>query len=90
MYGCEEGVQGVEAVKTIRVRIAVAVTPNGCWNTHGAKLLPEWRLPEADAQQASQYLFSTQGHGRVVFVECDVPVPDPVPEPPTIEGTVTP
>lgn len=74
--------------KTIRVRIAVAVTPNGCWDTRGMKLLPEWdnETDEEAARLVSGWLFGKQGPGHVVFIEADVPVPESV----TVEGTVTP
>ncbi len=81
--------------KTIRVRIAVAVTPNGCWDTHGSKLNEAYRMNETqderdadDAKYASCYIFEKHGAGHVVFVECDVPLPDTVPESVTIEGKV--
>lgn len=82
--------------KTIRVRIAVAVTPNECWNAEGSLLRPEFANIEPRAERdayiakcAGQYIFGLHGQGRVVFIEADVPVPDPVPSIGTIEGTVT-
>ncbi len=73
---------------TIRVRIAVAVTPNGCWSADGCKLNVNWSLPVAEANYGT-YLFRQHGPGHVVFVEADVPVPEPI-EVPVIEGTVAP
>lgn len=72
--------------KTIRVRIAVAVTANGCWSADGCKLNTDWSIPTADDSHGS-YLFGKHGPGHVVFVEADVPVPDPSAAP-VIEGTV--
>lgn len=72
-------------MKTIRVRIAVAVTPNGCWDADGCKLTPTWEMP-LSTEHHGEHLFSKQGRGHVVYVEADVPLPDPV----VIEGTVTP
>lgn len=77
-------------MKTIRVRIAVAVSPNGCWSSNGGQLLPGdpalWTNDAIAATGSCTYLFKAQGVGHVVFIEADVPVP----EPQTIEGTVTP
>ena len=78
-------------MKTIRVRIAVAVSPNGCWSCNGNKLMPDWHHEEFDDRRnvegASAYVFKEHGAGRVVFVEADVPVPD-AEVPLTIEGSV--
>lgn len=74
--------------KTIRVRIAVAVTPNGCWATSGNKLAPNW-IGNTDSEEAgfaSSFVFERNGPGHVVFVEADVPLPESV----TIEGKVQP
>lgn len=67
-------------MSTIRIRIAVAVTPNGCWSSKGGKLLPHLTKDEDAwlAQDASAYVFKTQGVGHVVFIEADVPVPEAV------------
>ena len=75
-------------MKTIRVRIAVAVTPNGCWDCYGNKLAPEFEC-KSDADMAGTYIFKRQGSGHVVYIEADVPAPD-LPEPVTVEGVVAP
>ncbi len=82
------GGDAVTDKKTIRVRIAVAVTPNGCWDTRGMKLTPTWtgESDEKMARLASDFLFERNGTGHVVFVECEVPLPESV----TIEGKVQP
>lgn len=69
--------------KTVRVRIAVAVSPNGAWKADGCRLSPLWSIPEADPEIAST-IFAHQGIGHVVFVECDVPLPEAL----VLEGTV--
>ena len=72
---------------TIRVRIAVAVTPNGCWNAVGSKLSPTYTQPDADAaKHAGLFVFGSEGRGHVVFVEADVPVPSAMPTVPDVQA----
>ena len=80
-------------MNTVRVRIAVAVAPNGCWSCSGGKLMEDWEHgkheDERNADGASSWTFKQHGRGHVVYVEAEVPVPDPMPETTTIEGKVT-
>lgn len=64
--------------KTIRVRIAVAVSRNGSFIASAS---------EKTAQNMASYYRSNDGDGHVVFVEADVPLPA---GPQTVEGVVTP
>lgn len=64
-------------MKTVRVRIAVAVDEKCQWKAYG-----HWNAFDVDmTQQANLYVRHRQ---HVVFVEADVPVP----ESPVIEGEV--
>jgi len=72
-------------MKTVRVRIAVAVNSQGAWNSNGWGWADKQR-PDADlVAGAFDGLPEDEAREHVVFVEADVPVP----EPKTIEGTVT-
>lgn len=63
--------------KTVKVRIAVAVTPSGEWNATG------WTsCIEADAMDLACSSVS-DGEARY-FVEAELPIPEPV----TVQGTV--
>ncbi len=66
-------------MKTVRVRIAVAVDSEGNWDTHGLNC----GIPHCDAflaRVASQKL----NGARVSFIEADVPLPEEI----TAEGKV--
>lgn len=69
-------------METVRVRIAVAVTHEGEWNSCG------WGRPGKDVSDADKMALAVEtmpdGESRY-WVEADIPLPSP----PTIEGTVT-
>mgnify|MGYP005705716557 CR=1 FL=1 len=67
---------------TIRVKIAVAVDPDGDWNSSG------WRdgSPEGMIAFASGPFDSSQ----VTWVEADVPIPDPPVSEQAAQGTTAP
>ena len=67
--------------RTVRVRIAVAVTPNGSWEAAGSR---GW--PDDDASHEARVCSDDPAHARVTYVEADVPLP----EPETVEGEVKP
>jgi len=76
--------------RTVRVRIAVAVSADGRCVAAGGdkidyadpeKLLENWGFLEA---------FSAGEKLRCVWVEADVPLPDPPENTPIVEGTVSP
>lgn len=65
-------------MKTVRVRIAVSVDPDGVWNSCG------WS--EGSDADKSGLAFEEQAYGGALhWVEADVPIPEPT----TIEGEVT-
>ena len=70
--------------RTVRARIAVAVTEHGMWEATGAD--------DANDKQASaraRRMFGKANPAKVVFVEADVPVLPSSP-PVVIEGVVSP
>lgn len=71
-------------VKTVRVRIAVAVDASGKWHS-SASGCGEGNSDEERAEWAQEFLDSNLPQA-VYFVEADVPIP----EPQTIEGEVKP
>ena len=66
-----------------RVRIAVAVSEDGHWAAYGES-------GTEDTFKQACALESLEGGGgyELLFVEADIPVPEPY-VPPTVEGTVT-
>jgi len=73
-------------MKTVRVRIAVAVQADGEWSSAG------WSGREEDVylQQVAGENFEGEQPVQWVWVEADVPVPDPSPPDVTVTGKVTP
>ena len=69
-------------MKTIRVRIAVAMNEYCDWCAFGGS---EWRDDDSMANEAFNEVSESRSQ-RCFFVEADIPVP----EPETIEGTVLP
>ncbi len=68
---------------TVRVRIAVAVTPKGEWASGGYCV----EDPQSDATASDLAIECLDRDGAVVhYIEADVPVPD---EGSTVEGRVT-
>lgn len=67
-------------MKTVRVRIAVAVDAGGKWHATGSSLVSD--------DFSDEWVLGVMGDGErhvsVYHVECDVPIPDPQ----TIEGRV--
>ncbi len=83
------GTVPVEDTKTVRVRIAVAVTPSGAWSSAGNDLLgtgPGLDIGALD--MAGVYLKKRHRGVQTVFIEADVPVPDEPTEAPAIEAKV--
>ncbi|HYE70361.1 MAG TPA: hypothetical protein VD932_02435 [Aquabacterium sp.] len=73
-------------MKTVRVRIAVAVNERGYWSSCGCGAPEDKPSTARDRIMAEAALdeLPSEGGENVVFIEADVPVP----EPKTIEGTV--
>jgi hypothetical protein len=72
-----------------RVRIAVAITPDGNWSSCG------WGLAKSEVVDDEELALgaessASEGIATVYFIEADVPVPEGPPTPSTIEGEVTP
>ena len=65
-----------DAPRTIRVRIAVGIDRDGEWEAYGTN-------DRTDAQTLQNAGFDSWA-STVVWVEADVPLPEPV----TVEGTV--
>lgn len=76
-----------ERPNTVRVRIAVAVSPNGCWSSDGGRLGVSYQQSgdEDMSRAAACWLFQNHPRGHVVFIEADVPMPAPAL---VVEGTV--
>lgn len=79
----------MEPNKTVRVRIAVAVSASGHWccdgGTRGAEK-PTVFSDDTIAQSAAQGLWSGAHPAHsITFIEADIPLPVAV----TVEGTVT-
>lgn len=66
-------------MKTVRVRIAVAVNERGEWHAFGGDFEDDWAMDEAVANVSEDVRVAEH------FIEADVPIP----EPSTIEGQVT-
>lgn len=71
-------------MKTVRVRIAVAVNADGKWSAFG-----HVGNKDADARDIAFTNMSDyeENHDAVHFIEADVPVPQ-VPQPQTIKGEI--
>jgi hypothetical protein len=70
-------------MKTIRVRIAVAVDPGGSWSSCGWQHADN--APRSDEDKAMDALDTMSAAAVVHFVEADIPLPTTE----TIEGEVT-
>lgn len=72
--------------KTIRVRIAVAVSPQGHWESFGSTVGVANPENGDDATHAEYAVMNCDGKTHAVhFIEADIPLPVAV----TVEGTVT-
>lgn len=71
--------------KTVRVRIAVAVTPAGQWNSCGFSRSSGEREDDDELMGLAIDPLDDTGEARY-FVEADLPIP----EPETVEGEVKP
>lgn len=73
-------------MKTKRVRIAVAVTASGAWNSVGWSSSKSGAPTEiADSEKRSYAVEPLDEDATVHWVEADIPIPEET----TIEGTVT-
>lgn len=68
--------------KTIRVRIAVAVSATGRWGADGSN-----SDKDGQSEATALELIDFEHPNRVTFVEADVPLPE---EQATVEGEVAP
>lgn len=64
---------------TIRVRIALAIDSDGDWAAYGVR-------GYADESMLEEAGYSVCEPQTLHWIECDVPVPDPVPT--TIQGAI--
>jgi hypothetical protein len=73
---------GGSSVKTVKVRIAVAVDEDGDWNAAGNSLISD--CPDRDAVEgATGGLFGTV---KVYWIDLELPVPEAA----TVQASVTP
>ena len=69
-----------DEAKTVRVRIAVAIAPDGTWASGGY-----WRHKNDKERADNVFLDVISEHEQIHFIEADVPVPIAS----TIEGALT-
>jgi hypothetical protein len=75
-------------MKTVHVRIAVAVAADGSWDSHGYGFRDGTNAPDLEAAEtAMDGVAGYEPPIHVRFVECDVPMPEP--EQGALQGKVT-
>lgn len=88
LFSIMRGIMKRKTAKTVKIRVPCIIGADGTWSCAGTSNPKSWTY-SPETQVLEDYYEATDNQDQprhIVYIEADVPVPDPPPEPITVKG----